>query len=315
LENPCLGLLVRMSISQQFVADRLQQLKTRLTHAGDFCFFADLDTLPSIFGVGALLSRNKTLGAGLMRRDFASASVLGNTPSWVRDYVRLYFAPKTPTLYHVEGIKRRPDDWPECPIPAYLDFSSQILTLPDVKISDGNMGSPTTNCEDASEEFFSSLPFDKIYHRGSTWLLKHREIILRRHAEVLIKAELSLVHLRRLVFRSEAEKALGLALVPMLLMVPSDVDRSWFNASRPFLDSLTRTESGWSFHVANGGRGDTVIYVVPLPSGGTEVRRSICSFPTTWPPFESVDTSELGFPIAGHRKRTLYLNGHRVAEW
>lgn len=189
-----------------------------------------------------------------MRRDCASASVLSNTPPWVKDYVRLYFAPKTPMLYLVEGIKRQPDDWPECPIPVYLDFSPQILTLPNVKLSDGNMASPATNCEDASEEFFARLPFDKIYHRGSTWLLNHHEIMLRRHAEVLMKAELRLDHLRRLVFRSEAEKALGIALLPKLLTVPSDVDRSWFNAKRPFLDTLTQTENGHAFRVANQRR-------------------------------------------------------------
>lgn len=304
-----------MPISQQFVDEKIRELRIKFRYAENFCFFVDIDTLPSIFGAGALLSRNRTLEAGLMRRDCASASVLSNTPPWVRDYVRLYFAPKTPMLYDVEGIKRQPDNWPECPLPVYLDFNPQILTLPDVKVSDGNMGSPTTNCEDASEEFFASLPFDKIYHRGSTWLLNHREIILRRHAEVLIKGELSLVHLRRLVFRSEAEKALGLTLVPMPLKVPSDVDRSWFNANRPFLDSLTRTENGWSFHVANRWRGDMLIYVIPLQSGGMEVNRSICSFPTTWPPFESVDPSELDFPIPYKQKRTLYLNRHRVAEW
>jgi ssDNA thymidine ADP-ribosyltransferase, DarT len=304
-----------MPISQQFVADRLQQLKTRFSHAGDFCFFTDVDNLPSIFSAKYLLSRNIAAAAGLMQRDCASASVLSNTPSWVRDYVRLYFAPKTPMLYHVEGIKRRPDDWPECPIPVYLDFSPQILTLPDVKVSDGNMGSPATNCEDTSEEFFASLPFDKIYHRGSTWLLNHREIILRRHAEVLIKAELSLDHLHRLVFRSEAERTLGLALVPMALTFPCDVDRSWFNANRPFLDTLTPTENGFSFSVANRWRGDTLVYVAPLKSGGMEVKRSIFSFPITWTPFESVDPSELDFPVACDRKRRLYLNRHRVAEW
>jgi hypothetical protein len=312
---PSVSLLVRMSISQQFVADRLGQLKTRFSHAGDFCFFTDVDNLPSIFGARSLLSRNRAAAAGLIRHDCASASVLSNTPPWVRDYVRLYFAPKTPMLYHVEGIKRRPDDWPECPMPVYLDFSPQILTLPNVKVSDGNMGSPATNCEDASEEFFANLPFDKIYHRGSTWLLNHREIILRRHAEVLIKAELSLDHLRRLVFRSEAEKALGLSQLPMPFTVPCDVDRSWFNANRPFLDTLTRTENRLSFHVANRWRGDTLVYVVPLLSGGVELKRSICSFPITWPPFESVDYSELDFPVAGNQKRRLYLNRHRVAEW
>ena len=148
-----------MPISQQFVADRLQQLKTRFSHAGEISASLQMSTICLRFSQQNICCpRNIAATAGLMQRDCASASVLSNTPSWVRDYVRLYFAPKTPMLYHVEGIKRRPDDWPECPIPVYLDFSPQILTLPDVKVSDGNMGSPATNSEDTSEEFFASLP-------------------------------------------------------------------------------------------------------------------------------------------------------------
>jgi ssDNA thymidine ADP-ribosyltransferase, DarT len=305
-----------MAVSQQFVEGKFQELKFRFPHAGNFCFFTDVDNLPPIFGAGALFSRNKAVEAGLLKSDCASPSVLGNTQPWVRDYVRLYFAPKTPMLYHVEGIKRSPDDWPECPIPVYLVFDPQVLILPEVKISDGNIGAEATTCEDVSPEFVTQLPFANIYHRGSTWLLNNREIILRRHAEVLVKSELRLEYLRRLVFRSQAEKDLGLALLEASRLVPCEVDRSWFNANRrPFLDVFKRTENEWSFHVANRWRGDTLVRVVSDGVDGITVERSIYSFPLTWSAFEVVERSQLDFSIVNDGKNRLYLNRHRVAEW
>ena len=255
------------------------------------------------------------MDAGLVRNDCASASVLTNTPLWVRDYVRLYFAPRTPMLYQVEGIKRRPDNWPECPIPVYLAFSPDAVALPTARISDGNMGAAATKCEKASAEFFAALPFDKIYHRGSTWLLNTREIILRRHAEILIESELTLGLLQRLVFRSEAEKALGRSLLPASVNVACDVDRSWFNANRPFLDAFTRTEIGFTFRVANRWIGDTLIHVAPLETGCTRVTKSVYSFPRGWSAFEAIESSELDFPVPIDQTNRLYLLRHRVAEW
>jgi hypothetical protein len=54
--------------------------------------------------------------------DNASRNVMANTDPYVRDFVRLYFRPQTPTQYRNEGI--RPKNMREleshCPVPVFF---------------------------------------------------------------------------------------------------------------------------------------------------------------------------------------------------
>ena len=231
-----------MPVTKKYLRAKLAELKERYEHAGNFCFFTDTENLPSIFEADRLLCRSRAIKEGLLIRDCASPEVLSKTPSWVHDHVRLYYAPATPMLYQVEGIKRQPDNWPECPRPAYLVFDPMVLTLPHVQLSDGNMGSDYTNCQQACDDVFGSLPFAAIYHRGAIAKDPNAEAVLgfdpgvatvirKRHAEVLIPEELSLDHLRSLIFRSEAERDLAIDDIGAIPdHVDVRVDKSWFCA-------------------------------------------------------------------------------------
>ncbi len=305
-----------MPVSRQVVTDKLAALQAQYAHAGDFCFFVDTDNLPGIFAAGRLLCRNRAVQAGMVRVDCASTTILAQTPAWVRDYVRLYFAPLTPMLYQVEGIKRRKNDYPECPRPVYMVFHPVVLTLPGVKVSTGNMGSQYTTCQDASDQFFAALPFSSIYHRGGLgWnVFRQWEIKRCRHAEVLIPSELSLEFLRMLVFRSEAERDLGLGLIGAAVSVPVVVDSSWFNCvGRLYADKFPVSDTGRQFQIANVWANDCLTLVQPQ---GVGLTAQSCTFNgTAWSAWTAPNTTTLAFPVVADGKTRLYLNGYRVAEY
>jgi len=313
-------------ITPAFLNERLLALKGQYAHAGDFCFFTDTENLPGICASRRLLCRSHVLQQGVLRLDCASPDVLKKTPPWVHDYVRLYFAPRTPMLYQIEGIKRRPGKWPECPRPAYLVFDPIVLTLPSVRLSDGNMASKYSTCQDASDAFFASLRFEDIFHRGAiskdpeaeamfgydTYALNR---VRRRQAEVLVPTELSLQYLRRVIFRSQAERDLSISDiggVPNGVVV--EVNEDWFFAPslrRPYLDTFGQG----TLVVANPLKDDALVRVVCSHSGVVSTSRSTFG-ETEWGPWNTIAPSESEVsapPPPGGRCR-YYLCGHRVAE-
>jgi hypothetical protein len=314
-------------ITRKYLAAKLAALRAQHAHAGDFCFFTDIENLPAIFQAGQLLCRSSVLKQGLLRLDCASQDVLNKTPGWVHDHVRLYFAPGTPMLYQIEGIKRQPDKWPECPRPAYLVFDPAMLTLPGVKVSDGNMGSKYSDAQDGSDAFFDSLPFDDIFHRGVVQKDPNAEAIYgfdpraldkfrRRQAEVLVPQTLPLSHLVRMVFRSQAERDLALGDIggaPRGVQI--DVDRSWFFAQsrgRPHLDTFVAGPGG-TFSVANVADGDTVVQL-RRPRSGSPSAHATTFRQTAWQKWKELDSGKLPVPLPRRGRVVFYLHGHRVAE-
>jgi hypothetical protein len=314
-------------LTRKFLEARLAELKVEHAHAGAFCFFTDLANLPAIFETGKLLCRAEVLRRGMLVRDCASQTVLGKTPAWVHDYVRLYFAPATPMLYQIEGIKRRADTWPECPQPAYLVFHPSALLLAGIRVSDGNMASKYTTWREASDKFFGNLPFGDVYYRGSVRTNPEVEAVLgvdpqardrfrRRQAEVLVPAELPLQYLRKLVFRSEAERDLAIADIggePDRVEV--EVNKAWFFAQqrcRPYLDKFAAGSSG-SLSIANLARGDTLTQI-RSPRRGTQEAWSTTYGGTDWGPWKELAPSATRLPPPHRGRRTYFLLGHRVAE-
>jgi len=305
-----------MPLSQEFAERALEALHQHYPHAGDFCFFADLSNLPPILSAGALLSRNAAMRAGLVRTDCAAPSILAQTPAWVNDCVRLYFAPRTPMLYRVEGIKMRPDDWPHCPQPVYLLFGASVLTISGVRVSDGNMASADTYNVDLTEDNFRGLPFNGIYHRGvlpcdpdavalyggdpAAWTITRQ-----RHAEVLIPGRLDLAHLRGLVFRSEAEQQLAQFDSPELAdRFQSAVLPDWFEPDRMHMESTN--ENRLSFrNLATGVRLLRVKHAESIVA--SECRFGARGF-TDWSRIDAVDATL--HPPQG--QSVYYLNGFRV---
>lgn len=167
---------------------------------------APLENAVAILQAGVLRSRNDPLNPH--PRDVAARDVI-NTRGDAHDYVRLYFRPKTPTQYSIEGIRKLN----KCPYgeathaPFLVMFAldaRSVLCQPDVRFSDRNMQLGATISGD-TEEYFGQIPFEKVFSEGNTG--GDRSITDARSAEVLASSPLGLREcLREIYFRSEPER-------------------------------------------------------------------------------------------------------------
>ena len=87
------------------ILSKLDELSRRYRYDGrswwpKFVFhYSALQNVVSILETGILFSRENAMSKSLIGVDGASQSVLANTSDAYKDYVRLYFRPKTPTQY------------------------------------------------------------------------------------------------------------------------------------------------------------------------------------------------------------------------
>lgn len=172
--------------------------------------FTDVRNAVSILEQGALFSRNESLRRGLMATDNASPQVIGQTEEQLKDYVRLYFRPRTPTQYRNEGFRPIRHYWQgaHCPVPVYFLFDSQtVLSLPKSHFSDGNLASHIHQILSTAPEL-EQMPFIDIYQDGSLPddEERRRQIISRKQAEIIVSNRLDLDALKFIVCRSEAER-------------------------------------------------------------------------------------------------------------
>jgi hypothetical protein len=141
-------------------------------------------------------------------KDVAAGDVI-RTRHDSHDSVRLYFRPRTPTQYHIEGIRKADEcnlgENVHAPVIIMFVFDSlKLLTLSNIRFSDRNMQSPSTVVGD-SEDYFDNIPFDKVYHEGG--ISGDRTIITHRCAEVLHESPLYLRgNLQWIYCRSAAER-------------------------------------------------------------------------------------------------------------
>jgi hypothetical protein len=133
----------------------------------------------------------------------------------------------------------------------------------------------------------------------------------RRQAEILIETELSLDYVDRIIFRSDAERALAFRDLPSLANhFPTEVDPNWFYApttSRPYLNTFTNSE----FDVANPADGDKLLQVSKSTTGEVESYRCIYG-DGGWSEWEPARVAKTMLPNPGWTR--FFLNGWRVAE-
>lgn len=190
-----------------------------------------LENTVKILQSGALLSRTAATAAGLIVRDIAPREIIGRT-TVAHDSARLYFRPKSPTQYRIEGIQR-PDELyfgHHAPVLIILVFGAQdILTQDGIRFSDGNMQSPNT-ATFSSDADFEALPFDQIYHAEGYEPNSERGINIKRRrcAEVLVPSPLQLEgNLQSILCRSPAERS------TLLHLLGEAVDR-WYDRIRVY---------------------------------------------------------------------------------
>jgi len=193
--------------------------------------FSELHNVIEILKGGNLLSREMRKHSGVTAIDIASPEVIAHTSQEWKNYVRLYFRPRTPTQYRNEGIRAQNEIElvAHCPIPVLLLFDAvKILELESTCVSNGNLAAKEVDVRD-TVDFYLSLPFEAIYHDKSLYGLTDSEknkIKFHRHAEVLIPKSLGLEHLKYIVCRSNAE------FESLCNLLPGDIRQKWINKIR-----------------------------------------------------------------------------------
>lgn len=195
--------------------------------------YTDITNAVKILNAGNLYSREMLEQNNGIPHDAASSEIIAKTELYKKKFVRLYFRPRTPTQYHMEGVRpisQRGNLGAHCPVPVFFLFDSiQVLTRSDCAYSNGNLASPSSQIGN-SVDFLNDLPFKKIYHDGFFNSLEKPEITFHRNAEVLIQDQLDLAALKYIFCRSAAEKD------TLLQLLPNTIKGAWqdkvYNESR-----------------------------------------------------------------------------------
>ncbi len=202
----------------------------------------DISNAVNILRQEELGSRQRAISTGQLKLDIASSEVIAQTDSQWKDYVRLYFRPRTPTQYHNEGFRpvgqRSLDS--HCPVPVYLVFDAlTVFSRADCRFSDGNLGAARATVQD-DIPFLKQIPFDMVYHDARFDPPERDQIVYHRNAEVLVLERMGLEGLRYIGCRSPAEYE------TLLYLLPSEMRSRWKEkiGVRPELRLFNR---GWTF--------------------------------------------------------------------
>jgi len=208
----------------------------------------------AILSSGALLSRAAALRTRVLQDDVAPAEIVDATDRG-HAYVRLYWRPRTPTQYHVEGIRKPHEVYREkhAPVLVILIFSaSTVLTRDDVSFSNGNLQSPESDVL-SGDEGFATMPFADIFHEGPFDPTDRDRIVRRRCAEVLVPDRLPLADtVQAVLCRSSAERAFLLHRLGSAARAWSDRIRVFskpgvFQNDYAYIESVTAASTGISF--------------------------------------------------------------------
>lgn len=164
---------------------------------------APLENARLILESGRILSRYGSENVRAL--DVAAPGVI-DARDHAHDRVRFYFRPRTPTQFHIEGVRKPADCKYDRQAPVLVMFvidALSVLTMDGTTFSDKNMqlGGAVAADDEAS---FAAIPFDKVFHVGA---FQDASIKDHRCAEVMTRSPLPLEpHLKRICCRSEAER-------------------------------------------------------------------------------------------------------------
>lgn len=203
---------------------------------------------------GQLLSRVDS--EGLRALDIAPAEIIQRRLA-AHQYVRLYFRPKSPTQYRIEGVRKRQEIYQGRHAPVLVIFifkAMDILGEPDVRFSNGNMQSPSTR-EGSTDRDFQAIPFGFVYHDGAydRSTDASQEIRRCRCAEVLVPSPMALEgRLQAVLCRSPAERATLLHMLGDHAAAWSDRVRTFsepglFENTYAYVDGIDGTDKGVFF--------------------------------------------------------------------
>jgi hypothetical protein len=214
-----------------------------------------IENAARILGHGYLLSRMDSEGE--RKFDVAGASVIQNRVK-AHQFARLYFRPRTPTQYWIEGIRKPENYWngdpsAHAPTLVMLIFDSRtILTQDGVRFSTGNMQSYDAVDGD-TDSFFDTIDFAKVYHDGS-----HNDpsITHCRCAEVLLPSPmpisdcLTAIHCRSVAERLTLLKEMGPRAASRLSQrIHVSDDLRVFEKRHTFVDTVSLQHDGIVFRL------------------------------------------------------------------
>ena len=135
--------------------------------------YTDIRNAVKVLTSGHLYSRQHLEESGQLTVSSGSDEVLAFTDHWVKDCVRLYFRPKTPTQYWSEGVRSKSvlsnSKFPDahCPVPVFFLFDlAEVLCLKQSRFSDRGLGSHNYRILSSASEL-EQLNWQKTYHNGS----------------------------------------------------------------------------------------------------------------------------------------------------
>jgi hypothetical protein len=159
-------------------------------------------------------------------------------------FVRLYFRPRTPDLFHAEGFRSAAQAVSDkyAPIPAYLLFDLEaVITQPDTRFADGDPDKMKEQKTYSTSSYFRDMPFEQIYH-DSWFMPDERDEIMRcREAQVLVPDRIGLESLQLIWMRSPAEYETLHHIMPSALWhkwsdkITARSDYHLFNNKRPYV--------------------------------------------------------------------------------
>jgi hypothetical protein len=180
--------------------------------------FTDIINAVQILQSGKIRCRADLEREDALPVDIASPEIILSTDGEVKDYVRLYFRPLTPTQFHMEGIRPKSELWKNChcPVPVFFLFDSyQILSRDDSRFSEVNLaivGKNQNLCSTVDQ--LRLFDFRQIFHQGKFSEDSKADIISHRNAEIVIPKELDLSSLKFIYCRTPAEKETLLHRLP-----------------------------------------------------------------------------------------------------
>lgn len=167
---------------------------------------ANVENAIGILKSGVLLSRNDAEANGDLVNDIAPEEIIQNRDE-AHAYSRLYFRPRTPTQFHIEGI-RKPANYymgKHAGFLVMLAFNGEsVLTMSGTRFSTCNMQSPQSRVLDGNAGF-DELDFAGIFHDEAYPSDDERR---KRCAEVLAQSPLDVkTTLSAIVVRTDADAA------------------------------------------------------------------------------------------------------------
>jgi len=183
----------------------------------DFLFhFTDIRNAVSILKHDFLLSRDEARRQGIVFISSASSKIISWTAPAIKDSVRFYFRPETPTTYRMEGFKPLGQlfQGAHCPVPVYFLFDMrEIINLQATRFSAGSLARGEYRLFTTADEFIQ-LPFRDIYHNTLYNPEDRDRYVNARQAEVIYPKRISLDHLKFIYCRSSAERETLQNLLP-----------------------------------------------------------------------------------------------------